>query len=105
MSESTNDTDNRYRLTSTGLIHAPGILRWLRSVYQTDPQRSILITASTFPTLPIGTAIAYLVGSIEAELEDSGETAVLIQTNGYAAAEAAEGDDEDTQLFTHREVW
>jgi hypothetical protein len=111
MFESTNDTDNRYRLTSTGMIHSPGILKWLRAMYKTDPPRSLLLTASTFPMLPIGTAVAYLTGSIEADLEDGGETAVLIQTNGYAAAaaaeaaEAAEGDDEDTQLFTHREVW
>ena len=111
MSESTNDTDNRYRLKSTGMIHSPGILRWLRNMYQFDPHKATLITASTFPQLPLGTAIAYLTGSIEADLEDGGETAVLIQTNGYAAAaaaeaaEAAEGDDEDTQLFTHREVW
>ena len=99
MSES-NDTDNRYRLTSTGMIHSPGILKWLRNMYQFDPPRSMLLTASTFPMLPMGTAIAYLTGSIEADLEDGGETAVLIQTNGYAAAEAieaAEGDD--------REVW
>jgi hypothetical protein len=88
MSEYTEDTDTRYRLTSTSMIHSPGILKWLRAMYQTDPHRSILLTASTFPTLPMGTAIAYLAGSIEVELEDSGETAVLIQTNGYAAAEA-----------------
>ena len=85
-----NDTDKRYRLTSTGLIHSPGILKWLRAMYQTDPHRSILLTAATFPTLPMGTAIAYLTGSIEADLDDSGETAILVQTNGYAAAEAAE---------------
>lgn len=45
-------TVTRYRLTSTNLIHTPGLFAWLINAYQTDRRHAVQCMDAGWPTVP-----------------------------------------------------
>lgn len=63
-----------FRLTSNGLAHGPGMVTWIRHIYQDDEARAWDYAAATWPKLPAGTLRALLKGEATTTLEDDGDT-------------------------------
>jgi hypothetical protein len=56
-------TVTRYRLTSTKLIHTPGLFAWLINAYQTDRHHAITVMNAGWPTVPADVRRGILDGS------------------------------------------
>ena len=63
-----------YNLHSDEGMHTPGILRWCRHVYRSDPDVALKVMRS-YEGLPDEVSVAYLTGEINMTVND--ETAVL----------------------------
>ena len=63
-----------YNLASDEGMHTPGILRWCKNVYRSDPDYALEIMRS-YKGLPDEVSVAYLPGEINMTV--NGETAVL----------------------------
>ena len=63
-----------YNLASDEGMHTPGILRWCKNVYRSDPDYALEIMRS-YKRLPDEVSVAYLTGEINMTV--NGETAVL----------------------------
>ena len=63
-----------YNLASDEGMHTPGILRWGKNVYRSDPDYALEIMRS-YKGLPDEVSVAYLTGEINMTV--NGETAVL----------------------------
>ena len=68
---------NCYRLASTNLIHAPGLLAWLRNAYQTDRRHAVQCMDAGWPTVPADVRRGLLEGSIPYTVVDG--TTVLVE--------------------------
>jgi len=63
-----------YNLHSDEGMHTPGILRWCKNAYRSDPDYALEIMRS-YKGLPDEVSVAYLTGEINMTVND--ETAVL----------------------------
>ena len=63
-----------YNLYSTEWCYTPGILKYCKDVYRSDPKYAMKIMRS-YPGLPDEVSVAYLTGEINMTVND--ETAVL----------------------------
>jgi len=63
-----------YNLHSTQGVYTPGILRFCKDVYRSDPKYAMKIMRS-YPGLPDEVSVAYLTGEINMTISD--EIAVL----------------------------
>ena len=63
-----------YNLHSTEMMYTPGILRFCKDMYRSDPKYAMKIMRS-YPGLPDEVSVAYLTGEINMTVND--ETAVL----------------------------
>lgn len=66
----------RYRLASTDLIHAPGLLAWLRRTYQDNQYHANDVMAAGWPRLPWHVRLGLLDGSIPYTVDG---TTVLVE--------------------------
>jgi len=63
-----------YNLASDEGMHTPGVLRWCKHVYRSDPDVALEVMRS-YKGLPDEVSVAYLTGEINMTVND--ETAVL----------------------------
>jgi len=63
-----------YNLHSDEGMHTPGVLRWCKHVYRSDPDVALKVMRS-YEGLPDEVSVAYLTGEINMTVND--ETAVL----------------------------
>lgn len=66
-----------YRLASTDTIHTPGLLAWLRNVYQTDRRHAVQCMDAGWPTVPADVRRGLLEGSIPYTVAVDGTTVVV----------------------------
>ena len=63
-----------YNLASDEGMHTPGVLRWCKHVYRSDPKYALEVMR-IYKGLPDEVSVAYLTGEINMTVND--ETAVL----------------------------
>lgn len=66
---------NTWTIESTGLIHAPGFMGWIKNVYRGDKAEAYKLLGTALPGIPLGLATLYFEGKIEPELD--GDTVTL----------------------------
>ena len=64
-------TVTRYRLTSTELIHTPGLFAWLIHAYRSDRVHANQCMNAGWPTLPADVRLGLLTGSIPYAIDGS----------------------------------
>ncbi len=77
--------NTQYRIVSTSLINAPGMLNYIQHVYRDDPQTGLRMMAAFAPQLPLSLALA-----VVEQDDDLHEHSVMITRS----------DDEESVLIT-----
>lgn len=93
-------TSSPIRLLSGPMVHTPGILVWIQSLYKSDPVKAIEALAGGWASMPVGVAVGIAKGDITWTV-DKDEAAVLNLTDEQRALFPAEVTRERGVRFEH----